>query len=116
MNFVPRCLPWSCREDAGNYELVLILANPMESDVELQLDPSAFNGGKAGGYGSDWSPLLSQQNVEVSTSPFSTVIPKFLDLTEATEVFEDEAKQLQQQDDPDACSLLVVFKKILHFP
>lgn len=101
MNFVPRCLPWSCREDAGNYELVLILANPMESDVELQLDPSAFNGGKAGGYGSDWSPLLSQQNVEVSTSPFSTVIPKFLDLTEATEVFEDEAKQLQQQDDPD---------------
>eukprot|EP00438_Fugacium_kawagutii_P020399 Skav222025 [mRNA] locus=scaffold2914:84138:89249:+ [translate_table: standard] len=93
VNFVPRCLPWSCVEAQGAYELILILINPMESDVELRLDP-AFGAEEREGH---WKELLSQQNVEVSTPAFTTVIPKFLDIEE---VFEDETK-LRQKDDPD---------------
>lgn len=38
VNFVPSCSPWSCREDGSNgtYQVILILSNPMDSDLEMQ--------------------------------------------------------------------------------
>lgn len=69
---------------------------PTRGDLEVSLDPCAFNGGE---FPSGGNPLLSQ-NVEVLTPAFTTVIPKFLDLSEATEVFE-EAKDLRKKDDPE---------------
>ena len=68
---------------------------PSRGDLEVSLDPCAFNGGET----QAGLPLLSQ-NVEVLTPAFTTVIPKFLDLSEATEVFE-EAKDLRKKDDPE---------------
>ncbi|CAJ1406500.1 unnamed protein product [Effrenium voratum] len=104
VSFVPRCLPWACKEEDGNFELLLILANPMETDVELHLDPGAFNSTaprEASRYaGAAWEDLLGRQNVEVLTPAFSTVLPKFVD-SEAAEVFEEEAQKLRQSD-PEA--------------
>ncbi|CAK8996131.1 Uncharacterized protein SCF082_LOCUS4654 [Durusdinium trenchii] len=112
VNFVPRCLPWSCVERNGTYELVLILANPMESDLEIDLNPSAFNATQE--CAGDWRELLLQQNVEVLTPAFTTTIPKFLDITEATEVFEEETKQLRQRDRADVTTKDVILDRKLN--
>ena len=73
----PRSVPTdSCsrcewEEEDGNFELLLILANPMETDVELHLDPGAFNSTaprEASRYaGAAWEDLLGRQNVEVGS-------------------------------------------------
>lgn len=39
VNFVPSCSPWSCRQEEGSngtYQVILILSNPMDSDLEMQ--------------------------------------------------------------------------------
>lgn len=38
VNFVPSCSPWSCGQEDGNgtYQVILILSNPMDSDLEMQ--------------------------------------------------------------------------------
>ena len=99
VSFVPRCLPWSCVERDGTYELVLILANPMDSDVEIHLNPCAFN--EIQEFTGDWHQLFLEQNVKVLTPECTMIIPKFLDISEATDVFEEETKRLRQNDNAD---------------
>lgn len=43
VSFIPRCLPWSYREHEGVHELILVVVNVLESDLELWVEPGAFN-------------------------------------------------------------------------
>ena len=101
---VPRIIPWSCGSGPdGEMNIVVIMANTMETDLVLEFDPAAFNersaSSKAGFTSQPWRALLANQTVEVLTPAFSTTIPKSLD--EAPEGFEEDAKKYRATDNPD---------------
>ena len=102
---VPRFIPWSCGggTSEGETHVVFIMANPMETDVDVDLNPMAFNKGVSGPKEAfrtqGWQTLLSEQTVEVLTPSFSTTLPKHLD--ETPEVFQEDARQHRATDDAD---------------
>lgn len=119
---IPRCLAWGWLRDGAaataegggklnpseTAELVFSLNNPLDSDVQVSLDPTAFNPSKAAGTDSEVTGMLAhflvEQNVEVLTAPFETTIGKFNDLAEVHELGKDDEarmKLLKEQDDPD---------------
>eukprot|EP00931_Biecheleriopsis_adriatica_P118444 TRINITY_DN93856_c0_g1_i1.p1 TRINITY_DN93856_c0_g1~~TRINITY_DN93856_c0_g1_i1.p1 ORF type:complete len:652 (-),score=138.66 TRINITY_DN93856_c0_g1_i1:42-1997(-) len=116
MSFVPRCVPWSWvaggqtagGEPEETAELIFVMVNPLDSDVEISLEPQAFNADSRHTLlqttykGSHWEAVLSEQNVEVLTAAFTTTLAKFCDLGEAEELWDEEekrSKQFQEKDD-----------------
>eukprot|EP00413_Alexandrium_margalefii_P004369 CAMPEP_0204518466 /NCGR_PEP_ID=MMETSP0661-20131031/4216_1 /ASSEMBLY_ACC=CAM_ASM_000606 /TAXON_ID=109239 /ORGANISM="Alexandrium margalefi, Strain AMGDE01CS-322" /LENGTH=170 /DNA_ID=CAMNT_0051523913 /DNA_START=29 /DNA_END=537 /DNA_ORIENTATION=+ len=87
------------------------MSNPLDTDVELHLNPRAFNAlaaeaAVARGSAPGSAPALAdfEQNVEVLTAPFETAISRFNDLADVHEVWGEETermKLLKAQDDPD---------------
>eukprot|EP00929_Paragymnodinium_shiwhaense_P009316 TRINITY_DN113444_c0_g1_i1.p1 TRINITY_DN113444_c0_g1~~TRINITY_DN113444_c0_g1_i1.p1 ORF type:complete len:776 (-),score=213.47 TRINITY_DN113444_c0_g1_i1:356-2683(-) len=89
-------------------DLLVVVANPMESVVSLKVDPMAFNKPADGSEAAtkyqelvkDW-PLTKEQNVEVLTAPFETEMDVFNDLADIEETVQEteKNKELQAKDD-----------------
>jgi len=94
VSFIPRCNPVLLKGVSGSdneFELVFSMANPLESNVDLSFDTTAFNSSQ-------------KQNVNVTTPPFNTVIARYNDLADVHEAFSEESdrtKNLKENDDPD---------------
>ncbi|CAE7440240.1 unnamed protein product [Symbiodinium necroappetens] len=102
---LPRIIPWSCGtgHGDGDMSLVFIMVNPMDTDVEIDFDPMAFNKEAANLKDTfatkPWQSLLAGQSVHVSTPAFSTIIGKCLD--EASNVFDEDVNQHAGKDRPE---------------
>jgi len=102
---LPRIIPWSCGPGPGegDISLVFIMVNPMDTDVEIDFDPMAFNKEatnlKETFATKPWQSLLAGQSVHVSTPAFSTIIPKCLD--EASNVLDEDVNQHAGKDKPE---------------
>ena len=102
---LPRIIPWSCGPGPGEVDisLVFIMVNPMDTDVEIDFDPMAFNKEatnlKETFATKPWQSLLAGQSVHVSTPAFSTIIPKCLD--EASNVLDEDVNQHAGKDKPE---------------
>jgi len=131
VSFVPRCVPWAwcldgpVKAGAGavkstapeppglhlgeDAELVFSMSNPLDTDVELKFDPSAFNPGADTPAAIRHNDVMAtvrpvgEQNVEVLTKPFETVIARFNDLADVHEAWteDDKSRSLKEKDDPD---------------
>lgn len=111
VSFVPRCTPymWALTGQTTatstnppqpslmpgeEAELVFSMANPLDSDMDFNMEPNAFNATAVGG----------PQNVEVLTPAFNTIIPKFQDLADVHETWGEETermKAVREKDNPD---------------
>jgi len=111
VSFVPRCTPymWALAgkttetytnpplpslKPGEEAELVFSMANPLDCDMDFNLEPQAFN----------TSPIRGPQNVEVLTPAFDTIIPKFQDLADVHETWGEETermKAVREKDNPD---------------
>jgi len=118
VSFIPRCTPWAWqREGKGatggllnpgeSAEIVFGFANPLDSEMQVSIDPAAFNPASAphlADVDDVLTRLFAEQNVEVLTVPFQTTLTKFNDLADVHEAFGEEGdktKKLKDQDDPD---------------
>lgn len=139
VSFVPRCIPWAWRPEGAaepsvavssspkgvsngataapkglhageTAHLLFSMANPLDTDIELNFDPSAFNPNMATSAQMTDTELMGnvrevgEQNVEVLTKPFQTVIARFNDLADVHEAWtedSDKMKNLKERDDLD---------------
>lgn len=119
--FVPRCIAWAWRrENAGQdqgssrlepgerAELVFSISNPLDSELQISIDPMEFNQQQLPkeetGFPDLVVRMLAEQNVEVLTPAFKTAVTKFNELADVHEVAGDDGektKKLKEQDDPD---------------
>jgi hypothetical protein len=123
--FIPRVTAWAWRRqkpaagdaDSGflapgeKAELVCAMSNSLDKDVEVSIDPSAFNAEARSEqqYDGKFGRVINEQNVEVLTAPFETTVKKFVD-AEAQKDDKKEDKSADKsgdavddadQDDPD---------------
>lgn len=87
-------------------ELIFSMANPLDTEVAVTLDPSVFNPlkGNQSQFTDDIGSVVQEQNVEVLTGPFSTTMSRFNDLADVHDVYDEESektKNLKGADDPD---------------
>lgn len=111
VHFVPRIVPFSCEIGAEGSSSVIIfsMANPVDSEMKVGVDPIAFNVGAGSeppcGLSSERrSELTAEQNVKVLTKPFQTAIGRFNELADVGADFGEDTesmKSLKQQDDLD---------------
>jgi len=119
IQFIPKCTSWAWRRIEGDpgpatepgslaageeAEVIFIMANPLDTEVEVAFDPMAFNPLGGGDSATDTKELAREQNVEVLTKPFNTTIARFNDLGEIQDGWgEDTEKntELRETDDRD---------------
>jgi len=111
VHFVPRIVPFSCEigAEGGSSVITFSMANPVDSEMKVVVDPTAFNAGAGSEAPCGLSPsrrseLSAEQTVRVLTKPFQTAIGRFNELADVGADFGEDTesmKALKQQDDLD---------------